>query len=58
MRTHLALGILLPVIAAVLVGCGGGSGANTALNTIRGVAATGAPIANAPVFLKDATSDP
>ncbi len=42
---------LLPAAAAVLVACGGGS--PTAI-TITGTAATGAPMANAPVFIKDA----
>ncbi len=44
------------VLSAVLTACGGGSGSNVVTadtNTIKGVAATGAPIANAPVYIKD-----
>lgn len=46
--------VLLPAAAAVLVACGGGGG-GLETSGISGVAATGAPIANAPVFVKDAT---
>lgn len=45
--------LLLPAVAAVLVACGGGSGGSVA-NVIKGVAATGAPIVDAPVYIKDA----
>jgi hypothetical protein len=41
------------VLSAVLTACGGSS--NVANNSIKGVAATGAPIANAPVYIKDST---
>ena len=47
--------VLLPAAAAVLVACGGGGGAGPNTSGISGVAATGAPIANAPVFVKDST---
>lgn len=47
--------VLLPAAAAVLVACGGGGGGGTNSSGISGVAATGAPIANAPVFVKDST---
>jgi hypothetical protein len=47
------------VLSAVLTACGGGSGSSSVVtadtNTIKGVAATGAPIANAPVYIKDST---
>jgi hypothetical protein len=46
--------MLLPAAAAVLVACGGGGGAGDT-SGISGVAATGAPIADAPVFIKDST---
>ena len=39
--------------AALLIGCGGGKSSNV----ITGVAATGAPIANAKVFIKDANGN-
>jgi hypothetical protein len=45
---------LLPAAAAVLVACGGGGGGPMA-TAITGTAATGAPMANAPVFIKDAS---
>jgi hypothetical protein len=54
MLKKIARMFLLPAAAAVLVACGGGGGGSTA-NGIAGVAATGTPIANAPVFVKDAT---
>jgi len=44
---------LLPVAAAMVVACGGG-GSSPIATTITGTAATGAPMANAPVFIKDA----
>jgi hypothetical protein len=49
--------VLLPAAAAVLVACGGGGGGSggSPNSGISGVAATGAPIANAPVFIKDST---
>lgn len=46
---------LLPVVAAILVACGGGGGGDAGSSAITGVAATGAPMANAPVFIKDAS---
>lgn len=46
--------LLLPAAAAVLVACGGGGGGSGPMATaITGTAATGAPMANAPVFIKD-----
>lgn len=47
--------VLLPAAVAVLVACGGGGGAGPNTSGISGVAATGSPIANAPVFVKDST---
>lgn len=48
------LNFALAVIAsAVLSACGGGSGSSSPV-AITGTAATGAPMANAPVFIKDA----
>ena len=48
------LNFTLAVIAsAVLSACGGGSGSSPPV-AITGTAATGAPMANAPVFIKDA----
>lgn len=47
--------MMLPAAAAVLVACGGGGGSGPMVNAITGTAATGAPIANAPVFIKDAS---
>lgn len=47
--------LLLPAAAAVLVACGGGGGSSGITSGISGVAATGAPVANAPVFIKDST---
>ncbi|PIT75807.1 hypothetical protein B9Z31_05955 [Limnohabitans sp. G3-2] len=44
--------MLLPAAAAVLVACGGGGG-NTASTVLSGTAATGAPIANAKVYIVD-----
>lgn len=45
---------LLPAVAAVLVACGGGGGGVGAVSTvISGTAATGAPIANAKVYVVD-----
>lgn len=44
--------MLLPAAAAVLVACGGGGGSNVA-TSISGSAATGAPIANAKVYVVD-----
>lgn len=46
--------VLLPAAAAVLVACGGGGGPGSVATSITGTAATGAPMANAPVFIKDA----
>lgn len=44
------------VLTALVAACGGGSGdGSVANNTIKGVAATGAPIANAPVYIKDSS---
>ena len=43
--------VLLPAVAAVLVACGGGGG--TPLTVLSGTAATGAPIANAKVYVLD-----
>lgn len=47
--------MLLPAAAAVLVACGGGgsSGGITEATVLSGTAATGAPIANAKVFVVD-----
>lgn len=60
--------VLSSVAVAALISCGGGGGGSSgsgaggggggggsASSAISGVAATGAPIANAPVFIKDAT---
>lgn len=50
--------VLLPAAAAVLVACGGGGGGGGSgpmATVITGTAATGAPMANAPVFIKDAS---
>lgn len=49
--------VLLPAAAAVLVACGGGGGGGSGpmATVITGTAATGAPMANAPVFIKDAS---
>lgn len=45
---------LLPAAAAVLVACGGGGGGGSASSTVlSGTAATGAPIANAKVYVVD-----
>jgi len=58
MRLHQ---LFIPLASAVLItlascgGGGGGGGAEETANIIKGVAATGTPIANAPVFLKDST---
>lgn len=46
--------VLLPAAAAVLVACGGGGGGGSASTTVlSGTAATGAPIANAKVYIVD-----
>lgn len=47
--------VLLPAVAAVLVACGGGGGSPSAITpfSISGTAATGAPIANAKVYVVD-----
>ncbi|PUE12156.1 hypothetical protein [Limnohabitans sp. T6-20] len=49
--------VLLPAAAAVLVACGGGGGggggSGSVATTIAGTAATGAPIANAKVYVVD-----
>jgi hypothetical protein len=47
---------LLPAAAAVLVACGGGGGGSPSVSiplSISGTAATGAPIANAKVYISD-----
>lgn len=54
MHIHKALNFLAFAGLVTLASCGGGSGSGVA-NVIKGVAATGAPIANAPVFIKDST---
>lgn len=46
--------VLLPAAAAVLVACGGGGG-NTVATSITGTAATGAPVANAKVYVVDSS---
>ena len=47
--------VLLPAAAAVLVACGGGGGGGGSASTtvLSGTAATGAPIANAKVYIVD-----
>lgn len=45
--------VLLPAAAAVLVACGGGSETSPVATSISGTAATGAPIANAKVYVVD-----
>ena len=47
--------VLLPAAAAVLVACGGGGGGvpGSVATSIMGTAATGAPIANAKVYIVD-----
>lgn len=52
---HIITRLVLSSIAiSFLVSCGGGGSASSSSSTISGIAATGAPIANAPVYLKDA----
>ncbi len=46
---------MLPAAAAVLVACGGGGGAVGSSSALSGTAATGAPIANAKVYVVDST---
>lgn len=55
MRQSVLKWSLLPVVAAALVACGGGggSGLGDVSNIISGTAATGAPIANAKVYVVD-----
>jgi N-acetylneuraminic acid mutarotase len=46
-------GFLLGAIAIVLLGCGGGNNAGNNINKLSGTAATGLPIANATISVKD-----
>jgi hypothetical protein len=46
---------LVSSLVAILAACGGGGGGTSPSGGISGVAATGAPIANAPIFIKDST---
>lgn len=47
--------VISSAAVAALIACGGGGGGGSASSSISGVAATGAPVANAPVYLKDST---
>ena len=54
MKIHNSFYFLILTSLMTLASCGGGGGGGGG-NVIQGVAATGTPIANAPVFIKDST---
>ena len=54
MQVHKISWLVILASLMTLASCGGGGGSVSG-NVIQGVAATGTPIANAPVFIKDST---